>query len=56
MTSQGAGGLLYSIGFTATDKSTGANCKGAAPVCVQDFAHRGQPCTGTATYNATQCR
>ncbi|HUA36326.1 MAG TPA: choice-of-anchor Q domain-containing protein [Candidatus Binataceae bacterium] len=55
-TSQGAGGLLYSIGFTATDKSTSASCTRTVPVCVQDFAHRGEPCTGATIYDATRCR
>jgi CSLREA domain-containing protein len=51
----GRGNLLYSVGFTATDSQSGASCTGAVPVCVQDLRHRGQPCTGSPTFDATMC-
>jgi CSLREA domain-containing protein len=51
-----SGNLLYSIGFTATDTNSGTSCTGAAPVCVQDLLHAGNPCSGTATYDATKCK
>jgi hypothetical protein len=34
----------------------GATCSYTVPVCVQDLAHQGNPCTGTATYDATTCK
>ena len=55
-TNQGSGNLLYSIGFEATDAKSSASCTGAVSVCVQTFANRGQPCSGSATYEATSCK
>jgi hypothetical protein len=33
----------------------GATCSCAVPVYVQELAHQGDPCTGTATHDATTC-
>ncbi len=52
----GGSGMLYGIAFTATDKSSGASCKGTVPVCVQGVLNHGKPCSGAAIYDATKCR
>jgi hypothetical protein len=52
----GPSSLQYQIEFTATDTGSGVSCKGSVPVCVQGVLDRGQPCTGTAIYDATSCR
>jgi hypothetical protein len=49
-------GLGSMLGFKATDKIRGTSCTGAVGVCVQDLLHAGKPCTGTATYDATECK
>jgi hypothetical protein len=50
------GNMLYGIGFIASDRSSRASCTGSVPVCVQDLKHRGQLCTGSATFDATKCK
>ena len=53
---QGAGGLLYSSAFKATDKGSGQSCTRSATVCVQDLLHAGKECLANLeSYDATKC-
>ena len=49
------GGLIYELGFKATDKNSQATCTGRVPVCVQDWRHPGA-CVDTGnSFDSTVC-
>jgi CSLREA domain-containing protein len=53
--SQGKGGLIYTLGFTATDTGGAGSCSGAVTVCVQDPFHRGKCVDTGKSYDSTRC-
>jgi predicted outer membrane repeat protein len=52
---QGSGGLIYTLGFTATDTGGAGSCTGAVEVCVQDLFHQGKCVDTGESYDATKC-
>jgi hypothetical protein len=52
---QGGGGLIYTVGFTATDKAGAGSCTGTVQVCVQDLLHQGRCADTGLSFDATIC-
>jgi hypothetical protein len=52
---QGSGGLIYTLGFTASDSGGTGSCSGAVEVCVQDLRHQGECIDTGKTFDSTKC-
>ena len=50
------GGLIYTLGFKATDSGGAGSCSGAVKVCVQDLLHQGKCVDTGKSFDSTKCR